>query len=86
MAKKTEKEYLCVKGGEERGFTAVEFKAARNDGWEQQYQYNVNGKKEYLPPSQAEGLQRVSKYPKSTRYGRQNPISARWNSEEQLLA
>lgn len=84
--KKTEKEYLCVKGGEERGFTAVEFKAARNDGWEQQYQYNVNGKKEYLPPSQAEGLQRVSKYPKSTRYGRQNPISARWNSEEQLLA
>ena len=84
--KKTEKEYLCVKGGEERGFTAVEFKAARNDGWEQQYQYNVNGKKEYLPPSQAEGLQRVSKYPKSTRYGRQNPISERWNSEEQLLA
>lgn len=84
--KKTEKEYLCVKGGEERGFTAAEFKAAQNDGWERQYQYDVNGKKEYLPPSQAKGLQRVNKYPKSTRYGRQNPISARWNSEEQLLA
>ena len=25
---KTEKEYLCVKGGEERGFTAAEFKQA----------------------------------------------------------
>lgn len=27
----------------------------------------------------------TSKYPKSTKYGRQNPISERWNSEEQLL-
>ena len=84
--KKTEKEYLCVKGGEERGFIAAEFKSAQNDGWERQYLYDENGKKEYFPPSQADGLQRVSKYPKSTRYGRQNPISARWNSEEQLLA
>ena len=29
---------------------------------------------------------RADKYPKSTRYGRQNPISERWNSEEQLAA
>lgn len=34
---KTEKEYLCVKDGEERGLTAVEFKAAQKDGWEKQY-------------------------------------------------
>ena len=68
--KKTEKEYLCVKDGKERGFTAAEFKTAQTDGWERQYLYYVNGKKEYLPPSQAEGLQRVNKYPKSTRYGR----------------
>ena len=27
----------------------------------------------------------MDKHPKSTRYGRQNPISVRWNSEEQLL-
>ena len=33
---KTEKEYLCMKNGEERGFTAVEFKAAQNKGWEKQ--------------------------------------------------
>lgn len=84
--KKTEKEYLCFKDGEERGFTAAEFRAAQTDGWERQYLYDVNGKKKYLPPSQADGLQRINKYPKSTRYGRQNPISARWNSEEQLLA
>ena len=30
-------------------------------------------------------LERVNKYPKSSKYGRQNPISEQWNSEEQLL-
>lgn len=85
---KTEKEYLCVKDGEERGFTAAEFKSAQAEGWEKQYQYKVDKKKVYMVPSQAEkhGYERASKYPKSTKYGRQNPISAHWNSEEQLLA
>ena len=85
---KTEKEYLCVKDGEERGFTAAEFKSAQAEGWEKQYQYKVDKKKVYMVPSQAEkhGDERASKYPKSTKYGRQNPISAHWNSEEQLLA
>ena len=84
---KTEKEYLCVRNGEERGFTAAEFKAAQADGWEKQYPYKVGRKKVYLPPSEAEkhGYERVSKYPKSTKYGRQNPTSERWNSEEQLV-
>ena len=84
---KTEKEYLCVRNGEKRGFTAAEFKAAQADGWEKQYPYKVGRKKVYLPPSKAEkhGYERVSKYPKSTKYGRQNPISERWNSEEQLV-
>lgn len=81
---KTEKEYLCIKDGAEQGFTSAEFKTAQTDGWEKQYQYFAGKKKVYLPPSQAEGLERVSKYPKSTRYGRQNPISEHWNSEEQL--
>ena len=85
---KTEKEYLCVKDGEERGFTAAEFKQAQKDGWEKQYQYKVGKKKEYMAPSlaEAQGLERTSKYPKSTKYGRQNPISERWNSDEQLVA
>ena len=84
---KTEKEYLCVRNGEERGFTAAEFKAAQADGWEKQYQYKVGKKKVYMAPSAAEaqGLVRTSKYPKSTKYGRQNPIADRWNSEEQLV-
>ena len=84
---KTEKEYLCIKDGEERGFTAAEFKAAQAEGWEKQYPYKVGKKKVYMAPSAAQVHEyvRMDKHPKSTRYGRQNPISARWNSEEQLL-
>ena len=84
---KTEKEYLCVRDGEERGFTATEFKAAQADGREKQYQYKVGKKKVYMAPSAAEaqGLVRVSKHPKSTKYGRQNPIAEKWNSDEQIL-
>ena len=83
---KTEKEYLCMKNGEERGFTAAEFRTAQNEGWEKQYPYKVGKKKVYMTPSAAEaqGFVRTDKHPKSTRYGRQNPISERWNSEEQL--
>lgn len=84
---KTEKEYLCVRNGEERGFTAAEFKAAQADGWEKQYPYKVGRKKVYMPPSKAEkhGYERANKHPKSTKFGRQNPIAERWNSEEQLV-
>lgn len=83
---KTEKEYLCIRDGIEKGFTAAEFKTAQTEGWEKQYLYKIGKKKEYFAPSAAEaqGLERASKYPKSTKYGRQNPIAERWNSEEQL--
>ena len=84
---KTEKEYLCVRNGEERGFTATEYKAAQNDGWEKQYLYKIGKKKAYLPPSEAakHGYERTDKHPKSTRFGRQNPTSERWNSDRQLV-
>ena len=84
---KTEKEYLCMKNGEERGFTAAEFRTAQSGGWEKQYPYKVGKKKVYMTPSaaDAQGLVQADKHPKSTRYGRQNPISERWNSEEQLV-
>ena len=84
---KTEKEYLCVRDCVEMGFTGAEFKQAQKEGWEKQYQYKVGRKKEYMTPSAAEaaGYERVSKTPKSTRFGRQNPIAARWNSDEQLV-
>ena len=77
-----------MKNGEERGFTAAEFRTAQNEGWEKQYPYKVGKKKVYMTPSAAEaqGFVRADKHPKSTRYGRQNPISERWNSEEQLAA
>ncbi len=86
---KTQKEYLCVRNGKEQGFTAAEFKAAQAEGWEKQYPYKPEKEKKkiYLPPSEAErrGLVRADKHPKSTKYGRQNPITERWNSEEQFL-
>ncbi|MCI2046878.1 MAG: MobA/MobL family protein [Faecalibacterium sp.] len=86
--RKTEKEYLCIRSGEERGFTTAEFRIAQATGWEKQYQYQVGKKHCYMAAnaSAQHGYKRLSKYPKSTKYGRQNPISARWNSEEQLLA
>ena len=84
---KTEKEYLCVRNGEERGFTAAEFLKAQKEGWEKQYPYKVGRKKVYMASSAAEaqGLVRADKHPKSSRYGRQNPITLRWSSEAQLL-
>ena len=83
---KTEKEYLCIKDGEEKGFTASEFKTAQKQGWEKQYRYKVGKKKIYMAPSAAQekGYDRIDKHPKSSRYGRQNPISEQWNSDEQL--
>lgn len=83
---KTEKEYLCIKDGEEKGFTASEFKDAQKEGWEKQYRYKAGKKKVYLTTSAAQekGYERIDKHPKSTRYGRQNPISEHWNSEKQL--
>lgn len=83
---KTEKEYLCVRNGEEKGFTSTEYMAAQADGWEKQYPYLVGKNKVYMAPSiaEAQGYVRASKNPKSTKFGRQNPITERWNSEEQL--
>ena len=45
-----------------------------------------NGEERGFTAAEAQGLVRADKHPKSTRYGRQNPISERWNSEEQLTA
>ena len=86
---KTQKEYLCRKVDEERGFTAQEFLQAKEDGWEKQYKYkNTAGVSAWLTPTQAAhepGWERCSKQPKAAKFGRQNPLCARWNSPEQLL-
>lgn len=86
---KTQKEYLCRKADEERGFTAQEFLQAKEDGWEKQYKYrSAAGVSAWLTPTQAArepGWKRCSKQPKAAKFGRQNPLCARWNSPEQLL-
>lgn len=55
---KTEKEYLCVKNGEEKGFTASEYKEAQKDGWEKQYRYKAGKKKSILlhPPLRSKAM------------------------------
>ena len=60
---KTEKEYLCVKDGEERGFTAAEFKQAQADGWEKQYQYTINTQKQLEKSSKNIRHSGIKKYP-----------------------
>lgn len=44
-APKTQKEYLCVKDGQEKGFTASEFVVAKLEGWKKQYSYQMGRKK-----------------------------------------
>ena len=48
---KTEKEYLCVKNGEERGLTSSEFKEMQSEGWGKQYQYRIGKRRStwFLP-------------------------------------
>ena len=80
-------EYVCIKDGEEKGMTAAEFKQVKDDGWEKQYHFISNGKKVWLPASAGKelGLERVSKMPKTTRFGRENPICKQWNREESII-
>ena len=59
---KTQKEYLCRKADEERGFTAQEFLQAKEDGWEKQFKYrNTAGVSAWLTPTQAGGAARSSR-------------------------
>nr|WP_305146173.1 MobQ family relaxase [Gemmiger formicilis] len=84
----TQKEYLCRRG-EEKGFTAAEFRQAQSEGWEKLYKYrNESGVTGWFTPSEAAlhpTWERTSKQPKATKFGRQNPICEAWNSEVQLL-
>ena len=64
---KTEKEYLCIKDGEEKGFTASEFKDAQKEGWEKQYRYKAGKRKSrsvISSAAQEKGYERIDKHPK----------------------
>lgn len=86
---KSQVEYRLRRDGEERGFTPGEVRDAQAQGWEKQYRYQVKGAKLWLTPSEAaaKGLQathRVSRSPRTTLHGRENPTAAHWNSPQRI--
>lgn len=85
--KKSKVEYLCKKDGEERAFTASEFRVAKEDGWEKQFRYYEGKQKVYYTPSEAEEkeLERVNRTPKTTPYGRKNETVEYWNSKDRIF-
>ena len=85
--KKSEVEYLCRRGEEERGFTASEFKQAKEEGWEKQYRYKDGEDKVWLTSAEAKerGLERIGRQPRTTPYGRKNEKLEYWNSKERAM-
>lgn len=85
--KKSETEYLCRRGNEEKGFTASEFKVAKEQGWEKQYKYLDGRKKVWLTATEGKehGLERVNRSPRTTPYGRKNAIVEYWNSKDRIF-
>lgn len=84
---KSKTEYLCIKDGVEKGFTAEEFKEAKEDGWEKQYKYTEGKKKVWLTAEEGQerGLERVNRSPKTTPYGRKNEIIEYWDSKDRIF-
>lgn len=84
---KSKTEYLCIKDGEEKGFTAEEFKEAKENGWEKQYKYIEGKKKVWLTAEEGQqrGLERVNRSPKTTPYGRKNELIEYWNSKGRIF-
>lgn len=85
--RKSEIEYLCKCGEEEKGFTATEFRTAKADGWEKQYKYTDGKKKIWLTAQEGKerGLERVNRSPKTTPYGRKNKVVEYWNSKDRIF-
>lgn len=83
---KSKVEYLCMKDGEEKGFTAEEFQKAKLEGWEKQFKFIDEKKKVWLPASigNERELKRVNRTPKTSQYGRKNPTVEFWNSDERV--
>lgn len=84
---KSATEYVCIRDGIEIGLTAEEFKSRKEDGWQKQYQYQDGKKKVWLTDEEGKqrNLTRISKTPKQSKFGRQNPIVERWNSKERVF-
>lgn len=86
---KSQAEYLCRRGQEEQAMISQEYAAKKQLGWKKQYQYQTEDKKKVWLSAEEGcelGLKRLSKQPKTTRYGRKNPTIEFWNSEERVPA
>lgn len=85
---KSKAEYVCRRGREEKAMTAEEYAAHKADGWKKLYSYQTeNKKKVWLTAEEGNerGLKRFGKQPKTTPYGRKNPVVEYWNAEERIL-
>ena len=84
---KTETEYICIRGMEERGFTAKEFKTAKEEGWLKQYRFWDGGKKIWLTMEEGKEreLERINRSPKTTPYGRENELIKYWNDKNRVI-
>lgn len=82
---KSQKNYFCRKGNQEKSIPANDFKEAESDGWRKQYQYKVGKKKIWLTEESAakKDLKRINNNPKAECV--QNPIMAEWNSKDSLF-
>lgn len=84
---KSKTEYLCIRDGEEKGFTAEEFMEAKEDGWKKQYKYTEGKKKVWLTAEEGQerGLERMNRSPKTAPYGRKNEIIEYWDSKDRIF-
>lgn len=84
--KKSEVEYICKKGDEEKAFTATEFKKAKEEGWEKLYKFEDGKKKIWLTASEGKEreLKRVTRSPKTSPYGRKNATVEHWNHKDRI--
>lgn len=85
-AAKSSLEYVCKKDGKEQGFTAEEFKKAKEEGWEKEYKYrDASGKESWRTPSESQdGYTRVRKQPRSNHVD--NETVAKWNDRGNVEA
>lgn len=82
---KSQKNYICRKGNEEKSIPAPNMKQAELDGWSKQYQYKVGKKKIWLTEESAakKDLKRINKNPKAECV--QNATMAVWNSKDSIF-
>ena len=82
---KSQKNYICRNGNQEKSIPAPEMKQAELEGWCKQYQYKVGKKKIWLTEESAtkKDLKRINKNPKSECV--QNSAMAEWNSKDSFF-